>query len=232
MLDLDYLSARQYVYLVLQRLFGTEPTMEVLDAIGIPVLRQALEVLLEADGETLPEATGDLLCALADAQSADVEDRTRQLACQYVHCFVGPENLPAPPFESVYADRRRILLTETTLRVRKTYQASGYQPQLLQRVPDDHVALELDFISALAQRAFSCANDGDETTAREYLKTSLKFLNEHLGTWVQPFARAVKEKASAPFYEAAADVLEQCVLADRSNLSQMGLIEARDITPE
>ena len=105
-------------------------------------------------------------------------------------------------------------MTETTLRVRMAYKASGYEPVLIHHVADDHIALELDFLASLADHAVDCAVAGNEDTAREYLKTSKKFLNEHLGVWVSPFADDLERLSGSEFYAAAAQTLRAIVEKD------------------
>lgn len=226
---LEYLSARQYVYLVMQRLFGTEPTDELIDALNTEVLAEAMAVLLDgvSDEEGLAEAA-NLVERIENLQGSGACDDARvvareQLHSEYARCFVGPADLPTPPFESVHTDRRRILMTETTLKVRRTYQASGFEPELCRRVPDDHVALELDFLAALARGACESAARGGEATCAEYLKTSLKFITEHLGRWVAKFARAMAQKSDSPFYTDAARCLVQCIAADQQKLAALNL---------
>ena len=224
---IEYLSARQYVYLALQRLLGTDPTPELLGALDTPVLREALGILLSGwDGEdagAIPPETEEALTRIETARKPDFDgaEGLKELQREYARCFVGPADLPAPPFESVHADRRRTLLTETTLKVRRTYQASGFEPALCRRVPDDHVALELDFMAELGSRALACALDGNDSAAYEYLKTSRKFLDDHLGTWASKFAFAMEEKADAPFYGKLAACAALCVAADQKRLAQM-----------
>lgn len=223
---IEYLSARRYVYLALQRLLGTDPTPELLAALDVPVLREALEIILAGQSEegagALPAEAEEALARIEAAGEAAVgAEGLDELQSEYAHCFVGPADLPAPPFESVHTDRRRTLLTETTLKVRRTYQASGFEPELCRRVPDDHVALELDFMAELGSRALACALEGNDATAREYLKTSRKFLDDHLGVWAPKFARAMEEKANAPFYGKLASCAALFAAADQERLAEM-----------
>ncbi|NGM16753.1 hypothetical protein GMI70_01790 [Eggerthellaceae bacterium zg-893] len=220
---IEYLSARQYVYLVMQRLFGTDPALDVIEAVETDVLEAALAVLLDgsqAEGglEGAPQRLVERLASLQEDCSEDALDR---LQGEYARCFVGPASLPAPPFESVYVDRRRILMTETTLKVRRTYQASGFEPTLCGRVPDDHVALELDFLAVLARNACECVQAGDEASCIEYLKTSRKFLDDHLGLWAGRFAQAMREKSGSAFYADLASCLERCIAADQAGLAHV-----------
>ncbi|MBM7000728.1 molecular chaperone TorD family protein [bacterium] len=151
---------------------GAVPEAELFRAVDLDLVGQALDIM--GVDETVAPAAPALLRTLRLAQGEDdqAEGLRDRLTSEYNRCFVGPRDLPAPPFESVYRDRKRIIMTETTLRVRMAYKASGYEPVLIHHVADDHIALELDFLASLADHAVDCAVAGNEDTAREYLKTS------------------------------------------------------------
>lgn len=203
---MELLSARQYAYSVFQRVLGDVPTAELLDAIDADLLRTAFEIVGVAADDGSVDAFIDAISPACDGIEA--------LASQYARIFVGPGDLPAPPWESVWRDHRRMLMTPTTLSVRDAYRAQGFIPERYPHVPDDHVALELDFLAALSTDALEACHRGDEAEALRLRDAGTRFAAEHLALWAGDFARAVSEKADSPFYTVVTMALAAFVSAD------------------
>lgn len=208
--DLEELaSARRYAYAAFQRLTGDAPTNELFDSLDLEVLQMAFEVV-----GALPDADEQV-----DALVAQLKDATCKLERvgeEYARIFVGPAALPAPPWESVYRDNKRMLMTATTLSVREHYRAYGYEAQKVLQVPDDHLAIELDFLAALAQEALNACAAGDAEEAESAFEAGGAFLRAHLALWVGDFAADLRARGGSPFYSAVADALCAFVAADQS----------------
>lgn len=200
-------SARRYAYAAFQRLMGDKPTQELFELLDLDVLRMAFEVV-----GALPEASAQV-DALVDQLEA-APGNLDQVASEYARIFVGPTALPAPPWESVYRDKKRLLMTATTLSVREYYKACGYEAQLRQHVPDDHLAIELDFLAALAQETLDACAAGDEEVAQRTFDTGTAFAKAHLALWAGNFAADLRDRDGSCFYCALADALASFVSVD------------------
>jgi len=92
--------------------------------------------------------------------------------------FVGPGRLVAPPYESSYLNKFGIVMQDETMAVRRSYLAQGLKVQKQNVEPDDHMALELQFILEMIERG--------NTEAYE------SFLEKHLLRWVKPHAEKIE----------------------------------------
>ncbi|MCR5583272.1 MAG: molecular chaperone TorD family protein [Eggerthellaceae bacterium] len=200
-------SARRYAYIAFQRLVGNEPSCELIETLDCDVLRMAFAI-----AGALPNASDEVEALVRELSAACA--RIESVKSDYARIFVGPAALPAPPWESVYRGKKRLLMTTSTLSVREYYRACGYEAQCLRHVPDDHLALELDFLSALAQEALDACDVGDEQSARNALQSGQTFLKAHLALWVGEFASDLREHDGSSFYCAIADALAAFVEAD------------------
>lgn len=97
------------------------------------------------------------------------------------------------PYESVHRDRDGLLFDKQTLEVRKIYRSAGLQVTDLNRVPDDHVGTEMDFLAQCFVRALDAIDQEDDQTATAYLQLAGSFLEDHVNQW----APAILEKAAA-----------------------------------
>jgi TorA maturation chaperone TorD len=85
-----------------------------------------------------------LLADLKRAVALEAEAVLARLKSEYTALMIGPAKLPAPPWESAYLTRERIIFQESTLKVRRAYQKYQFLPANYPYEADDHLALELD----------------------------------------------------------------------------------------
>ena len=201
---MERLSAKLYAYSVFHRLMGDEPTEELFEAIDVDVLRESFEIL-----GVLPNQDVEAFLTLLSESDRDFD----QLKRQYNRIFVGPAALPAPPWESVYRDNKRVVMTATTLGVRNAYKAHGFIPQRYPHVPDDHLVLELDFIAALTAEALQACQAGDVDAASKHEADAVRFTHDHLSAWAPFFAEDVRDKGKAPLYATVAQAMAAFVEA-------------------
>lgn len=183
---------RAYVYCSLACLYRREPDQEVLTAISE---QQQLSCLFEDVNNILPVAA-ELEADIA-AHTREIGAYQEQLRDDYNRLFVGPGPLLAPPWESVYRSKERLLFGEHTLAVRAFYHSYGLKAVKQEQEPEDHIALELEFAGWLCQQA---ADAPGPEEARGFVDGHREFLVRHMLEWVPAFGEAVREGSSTVFY--------------------------------
>lgn len=203
---------RAALYGLASRAFLQEPSDEELKA-SIAAAQAALEA---GEGWSLP-CERELLAHLA---SFDAEDNAlgTQVRSEYAELFVGPRPPLAPLYESIYVGYPRRLLSETTKCVRDAYERCGLAVAKRNRVPDDHVGYELEFMAALAQREAEALEVGDEESAKRWRSERGRFLEEHLRCWIEPFCSRLHE-APGSYYSGWADFVRGFTAEDAATLA-------------
>lgn len=115
------------------------------------------------------------------------------LRVAHARLFVGPFDLLAPPYGSVYLDGERLLMGPSSLDVQRHYAAAGVDMPEAAGGPPDHVAVELEFMYFLAYQSAA-------THEARYLDASRTFLHEQLGRWFPAFSTRIQEYGSHEFY--------------------------------
>jgi TorA maturation chaperone TorD len=123
-----------------------------------------------------------------------------ELRLDYTRLFIGPGKVLAPPWESVYFDEDRLVFQEQTLQVRGWYRRFGLQVEKLYAEPDDHIGLELEFLSHLAQLGLAALEKQDEIEFKRLMKAQQQFLNQHPLKWISLWSQQVEEHAHIDFY--------------------------------
>ncbi len=149
------------------------------------------------------------------AESARVGEDTRVLESDYYRLFVGPQPMKAPPYESVYLTREHLIFEEPTLEVRAAYAEFELAAPKLNREPDDHLGLELDFIAKLCLAALDAIDQDDAAALGRSLDAQRRFLTDHVQRWAGACLRLVDEHADTRFYQGVA-VLGLGLLAQSS----------------
>ena len=136
------LANRFYLYSLLHKCFGREPDRKQLELLAGEQTGQSFALL---GGEVLKKVPAFLGELREDLKDPDFPEQAKR---EYRMLFIGPEEMPAPPWESIYMGEEAALFQETTLEVRQAYRAFGMQAEAYQRVPDDSLALELANVNA------------------------------------------------------------------------------------
>ena len=137
-----------------------------------------------------------------------------ELAVDYAKLFVGPFELKAPPYGSVYLDGERRVMGDSTLRVISMYQGAGLSIDEGFREVPDHIAAELECMHYLASKAaeeLEGSAPGNEFT---FVSTQKRFMDELLGPWVPAFCELIKRESSSAFYRVLAGSLEAFIRCD------------------
>lgn len=210
------IKGRQYIYSLLHQLIGAEPTMEMLEA---AVGKESFQVISLFEGE---ENTAALMLkeALLPLRQMDrsILDRIRQ---EYTDLFIGPRELIAPPWESVYLTRERALFQASTLAVRQWYQQHGFLPAGYPRHPDDHISLMMHFLALLSGEALACFREDRFDAYQNNLESQKLFIENHLMNWLPRYAKDMKQAETALLYPQLAAALSRLVEEDHRLIGEL-----------
>ena len=92
------------------------------------------------------------------------------LNVDYARLFVGPNELLAPPYGSVYLDGERRVMGDSTMEVIKMYEEQGLSIDKEFRNLPDHITAELEFMYYLIFREIEALEKSDIATALNSIK--------------------------------------------------------------
>lgn len=204
---------RTSTYALLGRLYREEVDQTLLDQ-----LRQ-MDLAIGAEVPQIEQGYQQLKGFLDQVH----EDSLTDLAVDYARVFIGaglPVKGGAYPYESFYTSPDRILMQDARDEVLKFYRQEGLDKSSEFAEPEDHLALELEFMAFLCHKTAGALNVGDRTAALGYLSTQAVFLEQHLLNWVPLLCADIQRLARTSFYRAVAQItlaylqLEREVIAD------------------
>lgn len=150
-------------------------------------------------------------------QAAFKEHSLESLKLDYSRLFLGPFEILAKPYGSVYLDGEKIVMGDSTVKVQAMYREGGFEIAEDFREMPDHVAVELEFLYLIT---FHIAEASEKAKRNDLIRLKKTFLKEHLGNWVGPFAEVVRKGARTDFYLQVADLTEQIVTEDLRELEE------------
>jgi putative dimethyl sulfoxide reductase chaperone len=162
-----------------------------------------LRKMREGAGDSEPAGEGLLLLDryLKETGSLEEQHVLDELSADYAGLFLNAGDRPAHPYESVYTSPERLLMQQAQKQVRQIYAESGLILSSGEE-PEDHIALEMEYMGHLCSRTASASEEGDLETVRAHLTSQREFLSEHLLRWAPQFAEDLKRFATTDFYRA------------------------------
>jgi TorA maturation chaperone TorD len=200
-------ASREDIYRLLAACYYP-PSKELIEECCCPSLVALLETVM-------PEAAlnaGDAAVALGN-NSLSV------LAVEHARLFIGPFQLVAPPYGSIYLDDAKTVMGDSTARVAAFYRDCGLQlADDFHELPD-HFAVELEFVSFLAFKQREAEQSGDSNEVARIRSLQHEFLGRFLMPWMEPFTSAIINDGEAPFYQAIARCTATFISADFASLT-------------
>lgn len=117
----------------------------------------------------------------------------------------------AAPSESVWLNEDHLAFQGSMFELRDIYRAHGLANPDWRHRPDDHLALQLEFIAFLARGA---------KTVEDWRRIG-RFLDEHPLRWLPDFAARVAQRSATPFYAGLAAVTAAWCQRLRDNITEL-----------
>ncbi len=136
-----------------------------------------------------------------------------QLGVAHAKLFIGPFQLLAAPYGSVYLDENHRAMGSSTMQVIQFYMDAGLHPSTDNKEPPDHISTELEFVYYLVFRYL-------ETGNRRYFKDQKTFVLREMSHWVPQFVKAIWTADVHPFYNSLASLTNDFLRWDASLLDQ------------
>ena len=160
------------------------------------------------------------------------EDVLSVLAVDFARAFLGSGVLhgdAAFPYESVYTSEHNLLMQDARDQVLATYHANGMDAPTEWRDPEDHLALELEFMRILCERTAEAVEGSGDYDAATLIGTQYSFLVLHLLNWAPRFCIDAQRFCTSDFYRASAALLDAHLCDERALLEDIAEASGIDL---
>jgi putative dimethyl sulfoxide reductase chaperone len=216
-------QARQAVYVLLQRLYVEAPDQNLFDWLALERPFCDFPVVLESEVDIARQQVDDA------CQNTSLND----LKVDFIQLYLAYGGMKVAPWESVYRNEERTLFDLHTLLVRETYARHGMEFIHKNKTPEDHIAIELEFMKVLTERLLVAVNRQDIEAEQILLREQAEFLKDHMLIWVPEFASLSQTHARTSFYRGLATVLHGFLCWEQQTVEELlNVVEDLQLTSE
>ncbi|BAE85922.1 TorD/DmsD family molecular chaperone [Desulfitobacterium hafniense] len=166
---------------------------------------EAMEEVLSLLKENLKAHRPDLIPVVLEMEEYLVGITDLEvLKVEHAKLFVGPFDLLAPPYGSIYIDGQRRLMGDSTIKVLEAYGDAGLKLSDEFKQPPDHIITELEFMYYLIARYLETRND-------QWLTMKDSFHDEFLKPWLRDFTDRIECNSQSLFYKGLARLTQELV---------------------
>ena len=137
----------------------------------------------------------------------------------YLNLFTGTGNPLAPPYESVYRSKEHLMFDRQTSEVREFYMSYGWESKFKDKIPDDHLGIELLFLTLMIEKYLEF---DDRVCEKEMRNEIVRFIDQHMISWVPQWNEHVQKYSGTMGYKGIATLIHACIE------DLLGLLSASD----
>ena len=145
-----------------------------------------------------------LLRESVDNNTTSVE-RMRE---DYLSLFTGNGSPLAPPYESVYRSNEHVMFDRQTEEVREFYRSYGWESRFKGTIPDDHLGVELLFLTILLEKFLELDDYACEVEMQNEIR---RFIDNHIMSWIPRWNEDVTRHANTIGYKGISTLIYACV---------------------
>ncbi len=208
------MNARAQVYRLMAQMYFKE-----LDAASIELLRAGGLGAIETGNQTADAGLREMGAYLERAGRG----ARQELAVDFARCMLAAgsyEERRPTPYESVFTSETGLLMQEARDDAYRFYCEAHLGVNESLQTPEDHLAFELEFMAALAERAAASLESKLAPAALADVRTQAEFHAAHLENWIDAYTDCLSECAQTRFYRGLAAFTRGFIHEDRTMIAE------------
>lgn len=142
-------------------------------------------------------------------EAAFCQLKQEQLLGDYSRLFLGPFEILAKPYGSVYLDGEKVVMGDSTMNAKACYREADFDVADNFREMPDHIAVELEFLYLLCFKQNEALAADNRLDLMRWQEIETVFLRNHLGRWAGDFCGKVRKHAETDFYRLLAKLTDK-----------------------
>jgi putative dimethyl sulfoxide reductase chaperone len=151
---------------------------------------------------------------------ADRSTNIKIMKEDYLSLFVGTGNPLAPPYESVYRSKDHLMFDQQSTEVREFYKSYGWESKFKGKIPDDHLGIELLFLTLLIEKYLELDDEACENEMKNEIR---RFIDQHILSWIPQWNNNIQEYSKTIGYKGIGTLIYACIEDIYGLLSPKGL---------
>ena len=113
------------------------------------------------------------------------------------------------------------MFSKHSLDVRDFYQSYGWVSKFKNQIPDDHIGIELLFLTIMVEKYLEL---DDNVCHIEMRKEIMRFIDEHILSWVPEWNENIQDNALTTGYKGIGTLIQACT-EDIYSLMKTGIMD-------
>ena len=201
-------------YNLMSMLFMKDPTAEFCNIL-MEMLNEDYFPLAESSPEIASLHT-ELRKNLTGKTSAEF---AKLLIKEYYDLFFDPHGIKASPWQSSYTNRDNLLYQAPDYETKAFYRRYQYRVAY-DRLPGDHIAIELDFLKRLSEKEKEVLDADKLNENTVVFQDNLVFVDKYILSWISSFIDSLRVSKST-FYLLFASMIKAAGVLDKTNIHQL-----------
>lgn len=140
-------------------------------------------------------------------ESAGDKEVYSRMKVDYQRMFSHDGGALALPLESAYPHSGSRFDSRTYSKVDEFYSSYGWVSKFRQMIPNDHLGIELLFLTILLEKLFELDDEACRTAMKQEIS---RFIEQHLSSWVPEWNNRVQEHSMSLSYKGIASLIQGC----------------------
>lgn len=157
-----------------------------------------------------------LINCTSELKKLNTEEAIEKVMYEYTDLFIGLGIPKAPPVETFYRTDKKHLFGETTFEMKELLNKHGVESIKKDRQPEDHLGIELLYISMLTEKLLTL----EENEYMSIIREQIPFIGIHLISWIPELCADAKEHGSVGFYGGLIELIWGTILWDKKLLEE------------
>lgn len=148
----------------------------------------------------------------------------------YLRLFSARERPLAPAYESLYVNNVKNNSNQDSSNVTEFYNSYGWQSKYKGRINDDHLGIELLFLTILIDKYLVL---DDEACQGEMRNEIQRFINQHLLSWINDWNKKVQDNSNTLSFKGIGTLILACsqdifTLFDQKQTTEYSIVNLKN----
>jgi len=139
---------------------------------------------------------------------ADDMSSYERMKVDYIALFTDRNDPLAPPFESSFGKNSEEAMKKETPDVIEFYNSYGWVSKFRKQIPDDHVGVELLFLTLMVEKYLEFDDEACHTEMKNEIR---RFIDKHLSSWIPEWNKKVQLYARTLSYKGIGTLIQACI---------------------
>ena len=152
-----------------------------------------------------------LTVCTATSMVEEPEDLYTRINREYNRLFTNPRRELVPIYESILVHpeekKATMFINATCMHAEQTYRHNNFEFPEKNKIPGDHVAIELRYLAYLFAAYLNAVQAGNKPSCEAVEAAVADFCGAHVARWLDKLASQIKANTEDPFYLLLAEVL-------------------------